>query len=161
MGLSRAGMARFLVEPREWWLAGAALLASLVVVVTWNAQGTGGSLKDYLFFFWLPQLVLVSVLVLVFRARPATAAGASLALSCYLVAFIAWQRHIEDPSGMAWLGYFFSLPGGIVGALAARGIDRRVATPRSAVILSLVLTLLGIAVNQAGLCFGGLMSCRV
>lgn len=161
MGLSRAGMARFLVEPREWWLAGASLLAGLILVSIWNAQGTGGTLKDYLFFFWLPQLVLVTGLVLVFRARPATAAGAALALSCYLMAYIAWQRHIEDLSGLVWLGYFFSLPGGVVGALAARGVDRRVATPGSAVILSLVLTLLGIAVNQAGLCFGGLMSCRV
>jgi ABC-type Fe3+ transport system permease subunit len=106
-----------------------------------------------LLFYWVPQLFVLAFFCLK-PPRPAVFTGIALALSIYLALFAAWLLSRQRPESMAWLGYLFSLPGAVIGALVAIAwLDRK--NELRAVNIGAVVgtaTLLGIAVNQAVVC---------
>ena len=110
-------------------------------------------------FFWVPQLAVLAALF-PFKAHLGTYAGVSLATAVYLAAFGAWLFAHRRPESMAWLGYLFSLPGGLIGAFVAIQWQRRnVAAPYLLIgAASFAFVLGGITVNQVLVC-STLMHC--
>ena len=96
-------------------------------------------------FFWGSQIfVLLPSLFL--RPRPAIVAGISLSMAVYLAMFHAWAYE-----AMAWLFYWFSLPGTAIGALLGTYIviKRSSASPLAAGASAAAYAILAIAVNLA------------
>ncbi|MEQ1533984.1 MAG: hypothetical protein ABL906_10515 [Sideroxydans sp.] len=113
-------------------------------------------------FYWIPQAVILGVLMSV-SSRPAAVAGTAIILAFYLAAYWAWLHHVKsDDAGLAWLGYLFSLPGAAVGALfGASFIERK--KYKYAKVACLILaasTLVGLALNQLLIC-STVMYCRL
>jgi len=104
-------------------------------------------------FYWASQLGVLA-LALLFKPRAAMVAGVALALAVYLAAFGAWLFTRTRPDAMAWLGYVFSLPGAVVGAIAAAALHGRRPglRPLVAGIMAAALVLVGIALNQVVVC---------
>jgi hypothetical protein len=89
----------------------------------------------------------------VFKAQRAVFAGAAIAMALYLSLFSLWyfKGGAADSTAMAWLGYFFSFPGALIGAVLA--IFTKSPTSRSiAVLIAFGWVALGIAVNQTIVC---------
>lgn len=84
-----------------------------VAIAPWDSY----FLPNFL-WYWLPHMCILFPMWLL-RTRPAALAGTATVLALYLGAFDLWvlaQGHFE---GLAWLGYLFSLPGAMLGALLA------------------------------------------
>ncbi|WP_397532655.1 hypothetical protein [Roseateles sp.] len=107
--------------------------------------------------FWGSQLVVLACLA-VCRPRAEVVAGVSVALTIYLAAFNYWNMSRAHPESMAWLGYFFSLPGAVIGAVAARYLSPGFSRPLLVGLVSSAMVLGGIAINQALVC-SSLMYC--
>jgi hypothetical protein len=101
--------------------------------------------------YWGSQLFVLACLA-VCRPRAEVVAGASMALAIYVAAFDYWNMSREHPESMAWLGYLFSLPGAVIGAVAARLRSRSLSHPLLIGLVSFALVLAGIAINQALIC---------
>lgn len=104
-------------------------------------------------FFWGSQ-VLILAFVLLFRPRAAVVAGIAFSLALYLGLFGAWLFTRTHPESMAWLGYVFSLPGAVVGAVLVALLLQRQPNlgPYAAVLLAAALVAAGIAINQVVVC---------
>lgn len=105
------------------------------------------------FYYWLPQLAVLMAMWFL-KARPAALAGASLILAAYLYIFDWWFFANGRGDAMAWIGYLSSLPGALIGAVAAtlwmRGRHSWGGAAVGAAVF--VAILFGIAVNQAVVC---------
>jgi predicted membrane protein len=97
--------------------------------------------------FWGSQIVVLLV-SLVVRPRAAVVAGTAFSLAVYLGLFGLWVNE-----AMAWLGYLFSLPGALFGALLAGGMERNRWSfdldPLKVSLLAAAWVAAGIAINQA------------
>lgn len=113
-----------------------------------------------LLFFWVPHIAVLCFAAL-FRPRPAVIAGIALALAAYLAGYGSWVFSMKRPESLAWLGYLFSLPGALLGAvLAIRWFKERDGRGAMRVgLVTLALVLAGIAMNLAFVC-ARWMHCR-
>lgn len=104
-------------------------------------------------FFWGSQLSVLAFAWL-FRSRSAIVAGVAIALVAYLSAFEAWVFTRIHPESMFWLGYVFSLPGAVVGAIAVAMSLRSRPQLRPLVAGSVAagVVLAGIVLNQTAVC---------
>jgi ABC-type sulfate transport system permease component len=104
-------------------------------------------------FFSGPQLLMLAF-VLLFRPRAPVVAGIAFSLALYLGLFGAWVFTRTHPESMAWLGYMFSLPGGVVGAVLAAVLSRKRPDLGSlaAGLAAAALVAAGIIVNQVVVC---------
>lgn len=137
-------------EARIAYAAVALGAESAAAISGWNAY----FLANFL-FMWGSQAALC-LLLLALRARPAVIAviaGTSLATTVHLALFCLWVTTLPTREGaMAWLGYVFALPGGGCAALLmATRIDKKHAGSRT-LLLSLGITLAGLALNQGLVC---------
>lgn len=105
-------------------------------------------------FYWLPQAAVLGILFCFFKPSPAMFGGIAVALGCYLGAFATWLFTRSHPESMAWLGFYFSLPGALIGGVLAGALasDRPLISPVASALLGFGLVIGGIAVNQAIVC---------
>ncbi|UMR30116.1 hypothetical protein MJ904_24405 [Massilia sp. MB5] len=113
------------------------------------------------FFFLLPQLAVIAGVCLI-RPRPGIVAGCALVLFAYLGIYAAWLFSRPHPESMAWLGYVFSVPGALVGAISYGlwSVRRQAPSISRTVAYSAAAVLAGLAVFQGALC-STLMYCRL
>lgn len=103
--------------------------------------------------YWVPQLCVLGFFCLR-PPRPSVFAGLAFALALYLALFGSWLLSRQRAESLAWLGYLFSLPGAIIGALLAiiflshRRENRAVAIGATVA----AFTFIGIAANQILVC---------
>lgn len=104
-------------------------------------------------FYWLPQAAVLGLL-LCLRPSPALFGGVAFALAIYLASFATWVFSRSHPESMAWLGYYFSMPGALIGAGAATALTSRQSSVRPVVaaLLGFGLVVAGVAANQTILC---------
>lgn len=104
-------------------------------------------------FFWGSQ-ILVLAFALAFRPRAAVVAGIAFSLALYLGLFGAWVFTRTYPESMIWLGYVFSLPGAVVGAVLVALLLQRQPSfgPFAAALLAAASVAAGITINQAVVC---------
>lgn len=105
-------------------------------------------------FWWIPQAIVLSILIS-FTSRPAVVSGAAVILAIYLAAYGAWiSLSATNDNGLSILGYLFSLPGAVVGAIAGAFFIKQRNYLRAVVVGSVVAasTLVGLALNQLLLC---------
>lgn len=99
-------------------------------------------------YIWVPQAIIFSVL-LILKLRLAVIAGSSIVLT---ISVLYYWMYIKD--AMSWIGYFFILPGGFLGAMIY-GLATKSATSiecDEAIIQSAVCTTIGIMIVQFILC---------
>jgi len=114
--------------------------------------------KDAFFFpnflYFFGSQVAVLVLLLLFRPRPAVVSGAAAAVPTYLCVFLLYLWFHPDREGLAILGYFFSLPGAVIGGGVAKFCLRRRLLNREivAVLVSTGFVFAGLLINQAVVC---------
>ena len=101
--------------------------------------------------FWISQLVVLACLAM-FRPRAEVVGGAAVALAAYLAAFGYWNFSRTYPEAMAWLGYFFSLPGAIVGSVVAARREYGFSNSYLVGLVAFVLVLFGVVINQSLVC---------
>jgi hypothetical protein len=90
-----------------------------------------------------------------FKPRPAVIAGVAVVLALYLAIFYLCIHLSHDRDGsLAWLGYLFSLPGAIAGALRAVFLLRKrpLYSIISAGFTAASLVFVGLLVNQTIVC---------
>jgi hypothetical protein len=105
--------------------------------------------------FYLVSQILVVIIALIFQPRPAAVGGVAIAISLYLAAFWAWTQTIPPRlSGLVWLGYLFSLPGAVLGALVIIGWlkTRPQMASFAAFCISVAAVIVGVSINQAAVC---------
>ena len=98
-------------------------------------------------YLWVPQAIIFSLL-LILKLRLAVIAGSSIVLTISVLYY--WM--FKD--AMAWIGYFFILPAGFLGAMIY-GLATKSATSiecDEAIIQSAVCTTIGIMIVQFILC---------
>lgn len=102
-------------------------------------------------YYWGPQGIILCILYFV-RINLGVIIGSSLIMTLHLVAYDIWISRPSD--AMAWLGYFFSIPGALVGALVF-GLFIKKYPYKSSLFISLggaFSTFVGIGVIQLYLC---------
>lgn len=111
-------------------------------------------------FYWLPQAAVLGILPFL-APSPALFGGVACALACYLAAFAKWLFSRSHPDSMAWIGFYLSLPGALIGAGTARAVVARWPTlhPVAIALLGFGLVIGGIAAIQAVVC-STVMHCR-
>ena len=115
--------------------------------------------KDILYFlpnalfYWVPQLCVLALICLL-KPRPAVVGGVAIALALYLGAFYMWFFSIHHGDAMGWLGYLFSLPGALIGALFSIILlrSRPECTTLIACSVAVVFTFTGVLINQYIIC---------
>lgn len=129
------------------WLALGLPLLAAALVSPWTDYFLVNAL-----YYAVPSLVIVGLAWALSRSG-ALALGCALALALYLGLYKAWVLSLP-PDGLVWLGYFFSLPGAGLGAVAAALLARRSAPggPLRTIALGALGTAIGAAINQATLC---------
>lgn len=102
--------------------------------------------------YWLPHAAVLAILLL-FKAQRAVFAGAAIAMALYLSLFSLWyfKGVGADQTAMAWLGYLFSFPGALIGAVLAIFYGKRSGSI-IAVLLAFGWVALGLAINQTVVC---------
>ncbi|WP_146205865.1 hypothetical protein [Azospirillum sp. TSH58] len=115
-------------------------------------------LKNALFYLVTQMLVVLAALI--GRPRPSAIGGVAVAASLYLAAFGMWAKAAKD--SMAWLGYVFSLPGAILGALAIVFWlkSKSQMAPFTTFCISAVAVIFGVSINQTAIC-KTLMYCSI
>ena len=105
---------------------------------------------------------MVLATLLPFRPQPALLGGMAAALAGYFVAFGAWVFSSTDMDSMAWVGYLFSFPGAVIGAIFSKLVAPHDALPRPihAFLLGFGFVAGGILVNQGIVC-ATVISCGV
>ena len=109
-------------------------------------------------FLWGSQLTVLFILWIfsvIFRFKSLTLpfyAGVSLVLAVYLFVFDWWIFSINKSEGLAWLGYYFSLPGAVIGGFFAVARFK----PRPA----LVIAAFAAAYVFAGIAVAQMFSCQ-
>jgi hypothetical protein len=84
----------------------------------------------------------------------AAVAGTSIAMALYLAAYAAWLFS-EHGGALAWLGYLFSLPGAVFGALMAAAVSESTAANGRTLGVAgtfAAAVLAGILLNQGVVC---------
>jgi hypothetical protein len=115
--------------------------------------------KDYTFFpsfayLWLPQLAVLGIAWFCHTDHLAAVAGTSIAMALYLAAYAAWLFS-EHGGALAWLGYLFSLPGAVFGALMAAAVSESTAANGRTLGVAgtfAAAVLAGILLNQGVVC---------
>ena len=104
-------------------------------------------------FFWMPQLMVLGILV-PFSPRPAAVSGVAVVLALYLAVFGYWVFNRPHPESLAWLGYLASLPGSVFGAIIGALVARRRLKlgARRTFALSALFAALGLLGNQLVVC---------
>lgn len=100
-------------------------------------------------YMWLPQAAVLA-LALVCKASRESLGGIAIALALYLSVFAFWFSG-KNADSMAWLGYFFSFPGALIGAGFAI-VCEKLKTPIAPILQALGWVVLGVAVNQTVIC---------
>ena len=131
-------------------------IAALLCLVFGAGVAAAIAPKDEFFMpnfltFWGSQLFVLACLA-VCRPRAEVVAGASVALAIYLAAFDHWNMSRAHPESMAWMGYFSSLPGAVIGAVGARFRLQGFSRPLLIGLGSFAMVLAGFAINQALIC---------
>lgn len=111
-------------------------------------------------FYWLPQAAVLGLL-LFFTPSPAFFGGVACALACHLAAFAKWLFSRSHPESVAWIGFYLSLPGALIGAGAASAFVARWPTlhPVAIALLGFGSVIVGIVASQAVVC-STVMHCR-
>lgn len=102
-------------------------------------------------YYWGPQGIILSILYFG-RIHLSVIAGSALIMTLHLIAYDIWISRPSD--AMAWLGYLFSIPGALVGALAF-GLLMKKYPYKSALFIGLwgsFSTFVGIGMIQLYLC---------
>ncbi|MDT9634450.1 hypothetical protein F6S08_24955 [Pseudomonas sp. JV449] len=100
-------------------------------------------------YLWLPQAAVLA-LALACKASRESVGGIAIALALYLSVFAFWFSG-RNADSMAWLGYFFSFPGALIGAGFAI-VSEKPKTPITPILQALGWVVLGVAVNQTVVC---------
>ncbi|MFI0545783.1 MAG: hypothetical protein ACH34Y_02555 [Brachymonas sp.] len=108
---------------------------------------------DYFFpnfaFYWGTQ-IFVLPLALLFRPRPAIVAGIGFSMALYLAMFHGWVFSDPSPDSMAWLFYWFSLPGAAAATLLGTVTAKETGlNPLAAGASAAAFVALGIVLNLA------------
>lgn len=104
--------------------------------------------------FWGPHL-LILVLALALCLRGAYIAGILFALTLYLSLYGIWVFFYASPSdSLIWLGYWFSMPGAVIGEILLAIFVNKKRTYNAWVAWLIALTVISIciAMNQFILC---------
>lgn len=103
--------------------------------------------------FWGPHLGLLLVLWLL-RSSWGLMGGAAVVTALYLALFAIWVFSASHPESMAWIGYLFSFPGALLGAIAARYLEERTLalTLARSFAIGFFVVGIGIAANQLLVC---------
>lgn len=128
---------------REAKLAWSAVTASAVLAaVLWR----NSHIANFC-YTWGAQAAALAVMFL-FGARPAVITAAACVFASYL-GFYRW--YISDArDALGWLFYLFSLPGGLVGGIAAAKWSRvRESSPVAAGLIAAAFVIAGIAIVDA------------
>lgn len=144
-------------EKNEYYIALFSILFGVIVAI-------GLSPKNEYFFgnflsYWVPQAIIIALLM-VLRFRPAVISGCAIVLFVYLTCYWAWMHSLPARESLAWLGYYFSLPGAIIGSIIA-GIDSKYHLYNQifkTILISAFLTFIGLFLNQIIVC-GTIMCC--
>ena len=141
----------FVSVNQERWTAIACALLGIAVAALLSPKNS--YFLGNFAYFSVPQLGVIGAAMLV-RPRAACLAGIALAGAIYLAAFGIWQATHVRPEAMTWLGYFFSLPGALLGALAAAVIGGRRLdfSGLKSLTLSALVVLAAVSVNQVAVC---------
>lgn len=142
-GIDQVENASYTREVRSAWCA--VLAGAVLAVVVW-----WGRSPMNVVYTWVPQAVALGALFLL-CARPAALSGAALAFAGY-PGFFHWRVFSNPhPDGLAWLFYLFSLPGGLLGGLAAIAWLRKRDewSAMAAGLFTAVLVIAGIALAEA------------
>ena len=138
-------------QSREYLIALSAALLGIIVAIFLPP-------KDIYFFsnfmwYWLPQLGII-ILLLILKASPSTIGGAAFVLALYPLAYYTWVMHHKDGEGLVWLGYLFSLPGGVLGSFVALAYLKYKIHKNYLVItgMSALFTFFGLLINQIIVC---------
>lgn len=100
-------------------------------------------------YMWLPQAAVLA-LALACKASRESLGGIAIALALYLSVFAFWFSG-KNADSMAWLGYFFSFPGALIGTGFAI-VCEKLKTPIAPILQALGWVVLGVAVNQTVIC---------
>lgn len=103
--------------------------------------------------FWTPHVLLLGMLWAM-RSSWTLIAGSATAAAIYLALFGTWVFSARHPEGLAWLGYFFSFPGALLGAITAHYLERHklVSSVSKPFVVGLVCVAIGITLNQLAVC---------
>ena len=139
-----------LSPPAHFRAAFLGLVGGLVIAV-WISPRNEYFLGNFA-MYWLPHGAVLAILLL-FKAQKAVFAGAAIAMALYLSLFSLWyfRGAGADPTAMAWLGYLFSFPGALFGAVFAIFYGKR-SSSIIAVLLAFGWVALGLAINQTVVC---------
>jgi|WetSurMetagenome_2_1015567.scaffolds.fasta_scaffold501337_1 hypothetical protein len=144
-------------EKNEYYIALFSILFGVIVTIVLSPK------NEYFFgnfvSYWAPQVIIIALLM-VLRFRPAIISGCAIVLSVYLVCYWAWMQSLPAREGLEWLGYYFSLPGAIIGSIIA-GIDSKYHLNNQifkTILISAFLTFIGLFLNQIIVC-GTVMYC--
>ena len=102
-------------------------------------------------YFWLPQGIIIGLLYAT-KMRPSVITGSAIIMTLHLIGYAIWVSSPSD--AMAWIGYFFSIAGALVGAFIVGIILKKYPVQSStlAVLGAYIGALIGIAIIQIGLC---------
>lgn len=142
----------------RYWQLSSVLVG--IAVAAWLSPKDAYFLGNFA-FYWLPQAAVLATLLLR-AARPAVLSGVAIALALYLGLYGAWVFSRPQPESLAWIGYLFSFPGGVIGAFASAALMTRMHLMRAAMAAAAgtLLTSAGLAANQWILC-STVMHCTV
>ena len=109
---------------------------------------------ENLFFLWLPMMAVL-LLATVLGAGPPGVFGVAVGICVYLALFHLWVLSVPSrESGLAWVFYYFSMPGAFLGAGAsALWTKARPSAATTTVFLAFLGTSGGLALNVSILYF--------
>lgn len=130
-----------------------------VIVAAWLAPKDEYFMANFL-FHWASQLVSLIVLGLVMirlietRLVITALSAAALVLALHLALFGAWLFSRSHPESIAWIGYLFSLPGALIGAIAGALVVRSQRHENAAKVgmVSSLFAASGVAMSQMVVC---------
>lgn len=138
-------------EKNEYYIALFAILFGAIVAIVLSPK------NEYFFGnflgYWGPQAIIIALLM-VLRFRPAVISGCAIVLFIYFVCYWAWMQSLPAMEALAWLGYYFSLPGVIVGAIIAGIYSKYHLYDQifKTILISVLLTFIGLLISQIIVC---------
>lgn len=147
----------FPMSAENWLMAISIALGGIVSAALALATNYPFFFREFLAFWGLlvAELAVGTLaMALIYRSSGAAISGIAFSLCLYLGLFATWLLTRTHIGPFLWLAYFFSLPGGAIGALLAGFTLRKQATfgTLAAALLASAYVGAGIAINQIVVC---------
>ena len=106
-------------------------------------------------YYWGSQIAVIALLLFVKPRTAVVIASAAIVVPLYLCLFIFALTYFKvDDGSLAFIGYFLSLPGAVIGGVVAKFILRNHFQNRKIIAagIAAIIILFGLLVNQTIVC---------